>query len=151
MEPVSTVTSAWTIAKTAGEISKKLYELGKTIKDRELKQQVEEIQDRLRELKQHASELEDENRELREKLRFKGDDYEFRNPFYYEKLHPDRPLCAKCFAKQIPAPMGEQGQGCDINYRRCLVCGDIVRVTQQAHQRGGSPILRTDWPGGRPR
>ena len=146
MEPVTAVTAGWTIAKTAGEISKKLYELGKTIKDRDAKRQVDEITDELRELKHKASLLEDENRELREKLHFKSDDYEFRNPFWYDKAHPDRAVCPKCFAKRIPAPMGEQGQGCTIEYRRCLVCGDIVRVTQQDHHTGGSPLMRTDWP-----
>jgi hypothetical protein len=40
MEPVTTVTAAWTIAKTAGEISKKLYDFGKSLKDREAKQRV---------------------------------------------------------------------------------------------------------------
>ena len=137
--------AAWTIAKTAGEISKKLYEFGKSLRDREAKQQVDEITDKLRELKQQASELEDENRELREKLRFKSDDYDFRNPFYYDKSHPNRALCPKCFAKRIPAPMGEQGQDCDVEYRRCLVCGEVVRVTQQVHHSGGPPIMRTDW------
>jgi hypothetical protein len=112
MEPVTTVTTAWTIAKTAGEISKKLYELGKGLKDRELKQQVDEIVDKLRDLKQSASELEDENRELREKLRFKSDEYEFRNPFWYHKAQPKQPLCPKCFASSTPAPMGEQGRDC---------------------------------------
>src|SRR6266851_131076 len=107
MEPVTTVTAAWTIAKTAGEISKKLYEFAKSLKDRDAKQQVEEMLDRLRELKHQASQLEDENRELREKLRFKGDDHEFRNPFWYHKANPERALCAKCFAKEIAAPMGE--------------------------------------------
>jgi hypothetical protein len=43
MEPVTTVTTAWTIAKTAGEISKKLYDFGKSLKDRDAKQQVDEI------------------------------------------------------------------------------------------------------------
>jgi hypothetical protein len=106
MDPVST----WTIAKTAGEIGKKLYELGKSLKDREAKHQVDEIVDKLRELKQSASELEDENRDLREKLRFKSDAYEFRTPFWYDKAHPGRPLCAQCFAKNIAAPMGEPGK-----------------------------------------
>lgn len=146
MEPVSTVTSAWTIAKTAGEISKKLYELGKTIKDRDTKRQVDEITDELRELKHKASLLEDENRELREELRFKSDDYDFRTPFWYDKAHPDRALCAKCFAKGTPAPMGEQGHSCSPEYRRCLVCSDIVRVTQEVHRIGEAPIMRTDWP-----
>jgi hypothetical protein len=50
-------------------------------KDRDAKQQVDEILDKLRELKQGASELEDQNREPRDKLRFKTGDYEFRTPF----------------------------------------------------------------------
>jgi hypothetical protein len=131
MEAVTTVTTAWTIAKAAGEISKKLYELGKSLKDREAKQQVDEITDQLRELKHQASQLEDENRELREKLRFKSDDYEFRNPFWYHKSSPEPPLCAKCFAKQIAAPMGEPGQGCSREYRRCLVCSECVQVSRR--------------------
>ncbi len=67
MEPITTFTGAWTLAKTTGEISKKLYDFGKSLKDREARQHVDEILDKLRELKQSASELEDENRELREK------------------------------------------------------------------------------------
>lgn len=128
MEPVSTVTTAWTIAKTAGEVTKKLYEVGKSLKDREAKQQVDEILDQLRQLKQSASELEDQNRELREELRFKSAAYEFRTPFWYEKSHPERPLCPKCFAKNIAAPMGEPGQGCNHDYRQCLVCENMVEV-----------------------
>jgi hypothetical protein len=128
LEPVTTVKTAWTIAKTAGEITKKLFEFGKSLKDREMKHQVEEILDKLRELKQSASELEDENRELREKLRFKSDAYEFRSPFWYEKAHPDRPLCPTCFANNIPAPMGEVGQGIGHNHRVCLVCRQGVEV-----------------------
>ena len=84
--------TAWTIAKTAGEISKKLYELGKGLKDRETQQQVDEIVDKLRELKQLASELEDENRDLREKLRFKSDYYKFKSPFWYSTDQPNQPL-----------------------------------------------------------
>jgi hypothetical protein len=128
MEPISTITGAWSIAKTAGEISKKLYELSKSLKDRDTKQQVDEIVDKLRELKQSASDLEDENRELREKLRFKSDDFEFRTPFWYEKTHPDRALCPKCFAQNIAAPMGGVGQGCGDEHRCCLVCFNIFDV-----------------------
>lgn len=142
MEPISTITGAWSIAKAAGEISKRLYDLGKGLKDREEKQKVDEILDSVRELKQSASELEDENRELREKLRFKRDDYGFRTPFYYEKLHPDRPLCPKCFAKNTPAPMGEPGQDCSPDYRRCLVCGESIQVTHVVRQTQISPVVR---------
>ena len=59
MEPLTTVTTAWAIAKNATKISKKLYELAKGLKDREARRQVEEILDKLRELKQSASELDD--------------------------------------------------------------------------------------------
>ena|ERR1019366_3775213 len=132
MEPVTTVTTAWTIAKTAAEISKKLFEFRKSLKDREAKQQIEDIVDQLRELKQSASELEDENRELREKLRFKGDNFDFRTPFYYAKAHPNQPLCPKCYAKKSDAPMGKPGQGCGTDYRRCLVCENIIRVSHDS-------------------
>jgi hypothetical protein len=128
MEPVTTVTTAWTIAKVAGEVSRKLYDFGKGLKDREAKQQVDEILDQVRELKQSASELEDENRDLREKLRFKSDDYQFRTPFWYHKEHPERPLCAKCFASQIIAPMSEQGRDVNSLYRHCLVCNNYVHI-----------------------
>ena len=117
MEPVTTVTTAWTIAKTAGEITQKLYALGKSLKDRDEKHRIDEILDQLRDLKQSASELEDQNRELRDKLRFKSDAYEFRCPFWYDKANPDRPLCPKCFAQQIAAPMDEAKEGYGVSSR----------------------------------
>ncbi len=129
MEPVTTVTTAWTIAKTAGEISKKLFEFGKSVKDREAKQRIDEILDQLRDLKQAASELEDQNRELREKVRFKSDAYEFRNPFWFEKTNADQPFCPKCFAQNIAAPMGEVQASpfsVGIRSRFCLVCNNQV-------------------------
>jgi hypothetical protein len=132
MEPVSTITGVWSIAKAAGEASKKLHELAKNLKDRELKSQIHEVVDELHELKQAASELEDQNRDLREKLRFKSDEYVFRTPFQYHKHHPDQPLCTKCFAKGIRAPMGDPGQDCNPDYRKCLVCGNGVRVTPES-------------------
>jgi hypothetical protein len=128
MEPITAVSGAWTIAKTAGEISKKLYEFGKSLKDREAKQRIDEITDQLRDLKQSASELEDENRDLREKLRFKSDDYVFRTPFWYDKAHPDRALCPQCFSKNIIAPMDDKGQGCNPDYRLCLACSNAIEV-----------------------
>ena len=130
MEPITAATTAWTIAKNAGEIGKKLYELGKSLKDREAKQAVDDILDKLRDLKQSASELEDENRELREKLRFKSDAYEFRTPFWYDRANPKQPLCPKCFASGIPAPMGEPGQDTSSKYRRCLVCKEVIEVNR---------------------
>ena len=133
MEPITSVTTAWTIAKTLGDIGKKLYEFGKSQKDREAKQKIDEILDEVRELKQGASELEDENRSLREQLRFKSDAFEFRTPFWYEKAHPERPLCPTCFAQEISAPMGEPGQDCSPDYRRCLVCKNYIHVQHRGY------------------
>lgn len=142
MDPITTATSAWTIAKNAGEISKKLYEFGKFLKDREAKQKIDEVLDELRELKHLASVLEDENRELRDKSRFKSDAYEFRSPFWYDRaVDQSQPLCPKCFAKNIAAPMGEPGQGCTSNYRRCLVCSDVVEVSKPQHSP--APRIKT--------
>jgi hypothetical protein len=129
MDPVTTITTALPIAKTAAEILKKLFEFGKGLKDHEMKQKLDEITDQVRELKQSASQLEDQNRELREKLRFKSDEYEFRNPFRYHKAHPDQPLCPKCFADERLGPMGAPyydglGRPCRI----CLVCNNVVEL-----------------------
>jgi len=83
---IGEVTTGLTIAKGVGELGKKLYEFGKGLKDRETRQQLAEIESELRELKHAAEELEDQNRDLRELLRFKSDEFEFRNPFYYAKV-----------------------------------------------------------------
>src|ERR1700686_531652 len=129
MGHISTITSALGLAKNASELSNKLFELGKSLKDRGQKQQLDEIADKLRDLKQAASNLEDENRELREKVRFKSDEYENHAPFRYHKDRPEHPLCVKCFAQGIEAPMGEQGQSCIETHRKCLVCGVAVQVS----------------------
>jgi len=145
MEPVSTVTTAWTIVKTAGEVSKKLYDFAKNLKDRELKHQFEEILDKVRELKQSASELEDENRALRDKMRFKSEEYQFRSPYWYHKSRPDQPLCAKCFANSIEGYMGAPGQNITPRYQRCLVCGNGVEITPPSqHSQSVAPRILGD-------
>jgi|GEM_PF-1870830 len=143
MEPISAVTSALQLAKSAGDISKKLNEVWKGLKDRETKQQVEAILDNLHDLKQSAASLEDENRELREKLRFKSDHYQFRTPFWYAKDNPTQALCAKCFAQQIAAPIGERVEGYN-NSRQCLVCHNWVQVGERTHT--SSLPMRSDFP-----
>ena len=144
MEPVTAVTTALTIAAKASDVSKKLYALANTLKDREAKRQIDEIQDQLRELKQSASELEDQNRDLRERLRFKSDEYVFRTPFRYHKDRPEVALCVKCFAKNVEAPMGELGVGVTPRYRQCLVCGNSVE--SQKGPFSSSPRLKSDVP-----
>jgi hypothetical protein len=146
MEPVTVVTTGWTIAKTAGEISKKLYDFGKSLKDREAKQQVDKILYDVRELKQLASKLEYENRELRENLRFKSDEYEFRTPFWYHKANLTQPLCPKCFARNICAPMGEAYQGPGGDFRQCLVCDNDVRLERTpSHSDKTAPSGPNSW------
>jgi len=144
MEPVSTITAALGLAKAAGDITGKLHEVYKNIKDRDIKQQVAELLDQMQELKRSAYALEDENRELREKLRFKSSDFEFHTPFWFEKAKPEQPLCPKCFAKNIAAPMGLPGQDCDLAYRRCVVCEKVVRVKPD---QGEDVTYATDFEG----
>lgn len=119
MDPLT----GWTIVKGVTEATNKLYGVAKDLKDRDAKQKLDGIVDELRDLKRQASELEDQNRELREKLRFKSDEFEFKKPFWYEKSHPERPLCPKCFANEIIAPVAEQKSFTPGNtYPRCLHC-----------------------------
>jgi hypothetical protein len=124
---------------------KETFRSWKDIRDRETKQQLDEILDQVRELKQSASELEDENRELREKMRFRSDEYEFRTPFWYHKAHPNQPLCPKCFASDIAAPMGEKGQGSTASYRRCLVCHDCIDLDRIDQGPTFSVVQRGEW------
>jgi hypothetical protein len=137
MEPVTVITTALGLAKSAGDITSKLNELYKNVKDREIKQQVAELLDQMQELKRSAYAIEDESRDLREKLRFKSDDFEFRPPFYYEKTKPQQALCPRCFHEGKAAPMGDDGQGCGSGYRLCLVCREYVQVDHRRPQGRG--------------
>jgi hypothetical protein len=110
---------------TAG---KTVYDIAQGTSKIETKQQLMDVYDTLMSLKREAAELEDENRNLKERLRFNSDDFEFKNPFWYEKAHPDRPLCAKCFAAQKIAPMSEPYEGYATLARHCLVCRNEVAV-----------------------
>ena len=127
MDPVT----GWTIVKNVADATKKLYDIAANLKDYETKKQLDGVLDELRGLKQQASDLEDENRDLREQLRFKSDDFEFNNPFWYEQKHPDRPLCAMCFGNKKMSPMsGPTGRF--LNTRQCLVCRNFVRLKESA-------------------
>jgi hypothetical protein len=120
MESVTAISTPWTIAKTAGEVSNKLYEFAKTLKDREQKHEVYAILDSLTELKHSASKLEDENLELREVLRFKSKE-ESRTSLRYCKAHPEQPLCVKCFSENIEAQMSEpKDNGHSPSFHHCL-------------------------------
>src|SRR6266853_2032537 len=127
--PIDPVTG-WTLVKTVADAMKKLYEVANGVKDYETKQKLDEVLDELRDLKQQASSLEDENRLLREKLRFKSDAYEFRNPFYHVRANPQQPLCPKCFAKETAGPMSDKYQDgtTGMCFRRCLVCENILEA-----------------------
>lgn len=134
-----------TLFNAIAQAGKAIYEIAQGTSKLETKQQLMEVYDTLMNLKQKAAELEDANRELREKLRFKSDEFEFKNPFWYEKAHPDRPLCAKCFASQTIAPMSE-AYGASRSYRRCLVCGVYVEIHPgQRHNSG--PYGESGGPG----
>jgi len=127
MEPQAGLTLFNAIA-TAG---KAIYDIAQGTSKLETKQQLMEVYDILMNLKREASELEDQNHSLKEKLRFKGDDFEFKNPFWFDKKHPDRALCPKCFGEKAASPMSETYDMLGRAYtpchvRKCLVCGHIV-------------------------
>ena len=116
--------------KGIAETGKAIADIAKSVTDREMKQELNSVYDKLMELKQDVADLEDENRELKERSRFRSDEFEFRNPYYYEKRFPDRPLCPKCFVgSEKVAPMGNIWR--DIRsaaYRTCLVCGRLEKA-----------------------
>ena len=118
------------------------------MKEYETKKQLDEVLDELRGLKQQASDLEDENRNLREELRFRSDEFEFKNPFYFEKEHPDRPLCAKCFAKEVVAPMSEPYPGASGVWSRCLVCDNRVEIERSRSRSNPGPFGSPGGPEG---
>jgi hypothetical protein len=103
-----------------------VYDLSKAAKNPEEKQQLNKVYDTLVELKHKATLLEDENRKLRDQVRFKSDQFEFRNPFWYEKGKPGQPFCPKCYAGNVAGPMNQSVPFNEISYRICLVCGHSV-------------------------
>jgi hypothetical protein len=120
-EPLTTLTLFNAIA-AAG---KTVFDIAQGASNSDAKRQLMEVYDTLMNLKREAADLEDDNRNLKEKLRFKSQDFEFKNPFWYEKIRPDQPLCAKCFASGTIGPMrtirSEFGTSCT-----CLVCDTTI-------------------------
>jgi hypothetical protein len=145
IDPQSKLTLFNAIA-TAG---KTIYEIAQGTSKLEQKQQLMEVYDALMSLKRDAGDLEDENRELNAKLRFSSDDFEFRNPLWFERKHPDRALCPKCFSKQIIAPMAEPYDNGVAVFRRCLSYDTAIEVgrTRKPDQGSGfyGPGGDQDW------
>ncbi len=121
-----------------------IYDVAQGLSNSDTKRQMMEVYDTLMTLKREAAELEDLNRELKEKLRFKSEDFDFKNPFWYENSHPDRPLCPKCFADKIIAPVGTPNSNQTGTSRRCLRCGEVFWVMRLA------PSASTGYGGGAP-
>jgi hypothetical protein len=122
---------------TAG---KTLYEVTQGVSNLDTKRQLMEVYDTLMSLKREASDLEDENHDLKERLRFKSDDFEFRNPFYFEKRNPDQPLCPKCYAREKKGPMSEIRRSEFDTWRTCLVCDNAFNVERSPRSPSvGSP------------
>ena len=107
-----------------------IYDIAQGTSKLEEKQQLMEVYDTLVNLKRQASHLEDENHDLKAQLRFTSDDFEFKNPFWFEKKHPDRALCPKCFSKHIIAPVSAAYHSDNRVWRRCLSCDTPVRESQ---------------------
>src|ERR1700674_4820662 len=90
---------------TIATACKTIFDVAQVTSKMETKQQLMEVYDKLINLKRETDDLEDENHSLKDKLRFKGDEFEFKIPFWYEKRHLDQALCPKCFANEKAAPM----------------------------------------------
>ncbi|HXX02292.1 MAG TPA: hypothetical protein VEJ00_13845, partial [Candidatus Acidoferrales bacterium] len=118
LDPQTTF-SLFNAIATAGRT---IYDIAQGTTKLEEKQQLMAVYDQLMNLKRSAADLEDENYGLKQKLRFKGDEFEFKNPFWFEKKHPDRALCPKCWSKQIAAPVGQPYDNDFGIFRRCLTC-----------------------------
>jgi len=116
---------------------KTIYEIAQGTAKLEEKQRLLDVYNSLMELKREASELEDQNHDLKQKLRFKSNEFEFKNPFWYEKINPDRALCPKCFSKEIVAPVGEYQQGSSGAWRNCLACDTRIEETPTRRSNPG--------------
>jgi hypothetical protein len=103
-----------------------IRDLAQGVSNSDTKRQMMEVYDTLMNLKSAAADLEDQNRELKEKLRFRSEDFEFKNPFWFEKSHPDRALCPKCFVDELVAPVSEPIGSTSGTYRRCFHCGEAI-------------------------
>jgi len=66
MDPISTASTDWTIARTAGAILRNLRDLGFRVRDPEARQQLCNIVTQVQDLIAAASDLEEENRDLRD-------------------------------------------------------------------------------------
>jgi hypothetical protein len=134
--------TALELGKMATEFGKKIVSLITKVKDRAIREDLEQLLDESRDLKHLAIALEDENRELKERLRFNEDEYPIGGIFRYHKDRPHEPLCPKCFASRTIAYMSPPGEdGAAPNYRRCTVCRAYVKIgPDRAYgSSGGTP------------
>lgn len=114
-----------------------IYDIAQGTSKLEEKQQLMEVYDTLMNLKREAAELEDQNRDLKHELRFKSEDFEFKNPFWFEKNHPDRALCPKCFSHQIIAPVSAPYDNGEAVWRKCLSCNTTIEETRRRGHDSG--------------
>jgi hypothetical protein len=125
---------AITLFSAVANAGKVVYDIAQGTARMEEKQRLMDVYNTLMSLKRDAADLEDLNRELKEKLRFRGEDFEFKTPFWYEKKHPERALCAKCYSAEKASPMSEVYEATLSFYRDCLVCGNHVYVDASLRQ-----------------
>ena len=129
--------SGLTLFSAIAAAGKTLYDVTQGVSNLDAKRQLMEVYDTLMSLKRDASDLEDENHELKERLRFKGDDFEFRIPFWFDRSHPDQPLCPKCFVAEKIGQMGEPYRSASGGvYRQCLVCDNTFKVERRPPSPG---------------
>jgi hypothetical protein len=126
--------SGLTLFNAIATAGKTIFDIAQGTSKIEEKQELMSAYDLLMGLKRQVAELEDENHELKKKLRFRSGDFEFKNPFWFEKAFPERALCPKCFSKQIIAPVGKQYDNGVAIWRKCLTCESAI---EEAPSRKG--------------
>ena len=119
---------AVTLFSAIANAGKVVFDIAQSTTKISERQRLMDVYDELMGLKRSAADLEDENRALKEKLRFRSEDFDFKTPFWYEKKNPERPLCAKCHAKENASPMGEPYETDSGSFRKCLVCDNQEKV-----------------------
>ena len=74
-------------------------------------------------------------------MRFKSDDFEFHDPFRYEKKYPDRPLSPISFGKGIPATILKTN-GEDVKVVQECLRHATCRVTLDVYTQAVTPAKR---------
>jgi hypothetical protein len=130
MDTGAAVTAAQMVASVVSTV-KAARDLAKDISNHELKEKIGDIYKGLNDLRQRILDLDEENRNLKAELAKRAETDGPVPPFgyYFDKRHPDSPLCPKCYQSSDSrlAFMGPQEPwGNGALRRKCQLCGHVI-------------------------